>query len=181
MAQPETQFIKPETILKQIGLQPGMQVADLGCGAGYFSLPAARLAGSRGKVYAIDVQKSVLAQLRKEAQTQGVAGLEMVWSDIEVPGATKIPAHTLDMAFLINTLFQAQNKRGVIGEAKRLLKPDGLLLLIDWQPGDAAMGPKIDKRLDLVSIRQIMKESGFVEERPIAAGSHHFGLLFKAM
>lgn len=181
MLSTDEKFIKPETILKQIGLQAGMQVADLGCGAGYFSLPAARLVGSRGKVYAVDVQKSALAQLRKDAQSQGVVGLEMVWSDIEVPGATKIPAHSLDMAFLINTLFQAQNKRGVIGEAKRLLKPDGLLLLIDWQPGDAAMGPKIDKRLDLASIRQIMKESGFVEERAVPAGSHHFGLLFKAM
>lgn len=181
MGQSDSQFIKPETILKQIGLQAGMQVADLGCGTGYFSLPAARLVGSRGKVYAIDVQKSALAQLRKEAQSRGVVGLEMVWSDVEVPGATKIAAHSLDMAFLINTLFQAQNKRAVIGEAKRLLKPDSYLLLIDWQPGDAAMGPRIDKRLDLASIRQIMKESGFVEEKSIDAGSHHFGLLFKAL
>ncbi len=181
MAQPDARFIKPETILKQIGLQAGMQAADLGCGPGYFALPAARIVGSRGKVYAVDVQKSALAQVRKEAQLQNIVGLEMVWSDIEVPGATKIPAHTLDMVFLINTLFQAQNKRAVIGEAKRLLKPDGYLLLIDWQPGDTAMGPNIDKRLDLASIRQIMKESGFVEEKSIQAGSHHFGLLLKAM
>ncbi len=72
MAQADAQFIKPETILKQIGLQGGMQVADLGCGAGYFALPAARLVGSRGKVYAVDVQKSALAQVRKEAQSQGM-------------------------------------------------------------------------------------------------------------
>ena len=181
MVPQEAKFIKPETILKQIGLQAGMQVADLGCGLGYFALPAARLVGSRGKVYAVDVQKSALAQVRKEAQSQNIAGLEMIWSDIEVPGATKIPSHSLDMVFLINTLFQAQNKRAVIGESKRLLKPDGLFLLIDWQPGDMAMGPTVDKRLDLANIRQIMKESGFVEEKSIMAGSHHFGLLFKAM
>lgn len=177
----DAQFIKPETILKQIGLQAGMQVADLGCGSGYFVLPAARLVGSRGKVYAVDVQKSALAQVRKEAQLQTIVGIEAVWSDIEVPGATRVPAHSLDMVFLINTLFQAQNKRAVIGEAKRLLKPDGRLLLIDWQPGEEALGPKVDKRLNLASIRQIMTETGFVEEKSINAGAHHFGLLFKAM
>jgi ubiquinone/menaquinone biosynthesis C-methylase UbiE len=179
MAETDTQFIKPELILQQIGLQPGMQVADLGCGLGYFALPAAKITGLRGKVYAVDVQKSVLEQVKKEAQLQNIVGIETVWSDIETVGAAKILPRSLDMVFVINTLFQASHKEAVFSEARRLLKPSGFLLVVDWLPGDTAMGPPVASRLDLGKIKAMANAAGFVFQKDIAAGSHHFGLLFQ--
>jgi len=180
MAETDTQFIRPELILQQVGLQPGMQVADLGCGLGYFALLAAKITGGRGKVYAVDVQKSVLEQVKKEAQVQNVIGIETVWSDIETVGATKIAAHTLDMVFLINTLFQVKHKEAVFAEARRLMKPGGFLLVVDWSPGDTAMGPPVESRLDLGKIKAMANAAGLVFQKDITAGSHHFGLLFQS-
>lgn len=179
MTNTKDSFINPEIILRDIGLQPGMQVADLGCGTGYFVFPAARVVGLRGRVYAVDVQKNALEKLKKEAQTHNIVGIVPIWSDIEVVGATKIPEQSLDMVFLVNTLFQLKEKSIAIAEAKKFLKPNGQLLIIDWQPGDTAIGPTVDKRISLANIRQITTQIGFKEEKSVNAGTHHFGLLFK--
>jgi len=180
MVEIDSQFIKPEAILSQIGLQPGMQVADFGCGSGYFALLAARITGSRGKVYAVDVQKSVLEQVKKEARLQNIVGIEIIWSDIETVGAAKIPPHSLDMVFIVNTLFQAKNKLAVFTEARRMMKPGGSLLVVDWLPGDTALGPPVANRLDLGKIKALANSAGFVFQKDINAGSHHFGLLFQS-
>lgn len=180
MTTPESQFIKPEAILQQIGLQPGMQVADLGCGSGYFALLAAKITSVRGKVYAVDVQKSSLEQVKKEARLQNIVGIETVWSDIETVGAAKIAPHSLDMVFIINTLFQISRKEAVLAEARRLMKPGGFLLIVDWLAGDTAMGPPAASRLDLAKTKALASSAGFVFQKDIDAGSHHFGMLFQS-
>lgn len=176
----QAQFIKPEAILKQIGFLPGMRAADLGCGSGYFVLPAALIAGSRGRVYAVDVQKSMLEQVKSDARSHNIGNLETVWSDIEVVGAAGISEQSLDVVFLVNTLFQVNNKQAVLEEARRLLRPGGALLVVDWQPGDAVLGPPMDKRLDLAKTKEIITATGFIEQNGgIDAGKHHFGWLFR--
>ena len=62
-------LLNPQQLLeKQLELKFGHQVADLGCGgAGYFTLPAARLVGSRGKVYAVDILKTALEGVLSKA------------------------------------------------------------------------------------------------------------------
>lgn len=173
------QFIKPEAILKQIGLLPGMQTADLGCGSGYFALPAAHIAGPRGRVFAVDVQPAVLEQVKSEARLRNLNNLETVWSDIEVVGAAKIPPASLDMVFLVNTLFQVKSQDQVLAEAKRLLKPGGALLVVDWLPGDSVLGPPLAKRLDLIKTRQMIAGAGFTEQASVDTGPHHFGWLWR--
>lgn len=175
-----TGFIQPERILAQIGLLPGMQAADLGCGSGYFSIPAARVVGSKGRVFSIDVQRSVLEQVRKQAQLLNINNLETVWSDLEITGATRISPQSLDMVFLVNTLFQIKDKMAALSEARRLARPGGILLIVDWLPGDTAIGPLVDKRVNLAEIKQMASAAGFAEYKTIDAGTHHFGLVFQA-
>lgn len=165
--------------MKQIGLLPGMQAADLGCGSGYFALPAARLVGPRGRIFAVDVQRGALEQVKSEARLQVINNVETIWSDIEMVGATKIMPASLDMVFLVNTLFQINNKEAVLAEARRLLKPGGALLVVDWLPGDTVIGPPTDRRLDLAQMRQIIAGAGFVEQGSVEAGNRHFGWLFR--
>ena len=95
-------------------------------------------------------------------------------------GAADIAEHSLDMVFLVNTLFLINDKNAVMQEAKRLLKKTGKILIVEWKPGDMAMGPPKDKRLDLANIRQIAQTAGLQEEKEIIAGKYHFGILFKA-
>src|SRR3989338_11597175 len=96
------ELLDPEEIFKHIELKGGQRVADLGCGgAGHFVLPAAQKVGSLGTVYAVDILKSVLQTVASKARLEGVANVKTVWSNLELPGATKIPKESLDAAFLI--------------------------------------------------------------------------------
>ncbi|MBU2575651.1 methyltransferase domain-containing protein [Patescibacteria group bacterium] len=179
MEDKETQFLNPDEIIKQINLKPGDQVGDLGCGTGYMSFAGSRVVGEKGRIFAVDVQKYVLEQVKKEAQMENLANIQTIWSDLEMLGATDITEHSLDMVFLVNILFQVQNKQVVFTEAKRLLKQAGKILVVDWKPGNMSIGPNADKRVDLANIRQIAQASALSEEKEINAGKYHFGVLFK--
>src|SRR3989338_1632629 len=117
-----TKLLDPKPILERLGLSHGQHVGDLGAGGmGYFAFPAAAMVGATGKVFAVDVQKSVLTALQNMVRLQGVNNIECVWSNLEKQGATPIPDATLDAAFLINVLFQNKTWVGIVKEAVRLL------------------------------------------------------------
>jgi len=179
MEDQKSQFLNPNVILNQLDIQQGMQIGDLGCGAGYISLALAKEVGEKGKVYAVDIQKNVLDQVKKEAQAQNIDNLVTIWSDLEIIGAAKIKNDILDKVFLANVLFQVEDKRAVFAEAKRMLKQDGNLILVDWKQGDMAIGPSTGKRLDLANIKQLAQENGLIVEKDIDAGKYHFGIVFK--
>ncbi len=171
-------FLRPVDILKQITVQAGMRVADLGCGTGYMSFEAGRMVGEKGVVYAVDVQKDVLAQVDKEARLEGLQNVQTIWSDLEIVGATKIETGTIDIAMMVNVLFQVPDKKSVFGEARRLLKPNGTLLFVDWKPGTEAIGPSAESRITAETMRALAQETGFTGEKAIDAGTHHYGLAY---
>ncbi len=170
-------FIKVENILQQSGLQPGMRVADFGCGAGHFALRAAQLTGSRGQVYAVDVQRSLLEQIKREAKLRNLSNLEVVWSDIETVGATRIAPDSLDMALIVNTLFQTANQANVLLEARRLLKSGGSLVVVEWKAGNHSFGPGAEGRLSFNDIEKMAVKAGFVKQAKIDAGAYHYAIV----
>jgi len=179
MPDQSTQFLNPRGILEQVGIQAGMRIGDLGCGTGYMSFAASPMVGAKGRIYAVDVQKDVIAQVKKEALMENIGNVETVWSNLEIIGATKVPPESLDLALFVNVLFQINDKKPVFGEARRLLKPGGALLVVDWKQGDTSIGPPAERRLDLADVSKIAAETGFVEIGAINAGQYHFGKLFK--
>jgi ubiquinone/menaquinone biosynthesis C-methylase UbiE len=179
MEDQKSQFLNPSFIINQVDVNQGMQVGDLGCGSGYISFALASTVGEKGKVYSVDIQKGVLDQVKKEAQAKGLDNLVTIWSDLEVIGAAKIQNNVLDKVFLANILFQVEDKRAIFAEAKRMLKPEGNLIVVDWKKGDTAIGPHQEKRLDLANITQLAQESGLIEVKQIDAGKYHFGIVFK--
>lgn len=179
MPNQDAQFLNPDHIIAQIKLAPGSQVGDLGCGTGYMSFAASRVVGSKGRVFAVDVQKAVLEQVRKEAQVEGITNTVTVWSDLEVPGATKIATASLDAALLVNILFLVKNKGAVFAEAKRLLKKEGILLVVDWLLGATGIGPAPDARVGPEQAVSFAAGAGFVKYADIDAGRFHYGMVFK--
>lgn len=173
-------LLNPQILLeKELGLQFGHQVADLGCGgAGYFTLPAARLVGSRGKVYAVDILKPALDGVLSKARLDNILNVETVWSDIERVGVTKIPADTLDGALLINIMFQSRKNEHILKEAYRLLKSGGKLLVVDWKVEPTPFGPPQDNRLSPQTIATLAKKIGFATEKEFEAGPYHYGFIF---
>lgn len=166
-------------VFGKIGLEQGMNVGDLGCGnLGYFAIASAKKVGKNGMVYAVDILKSALQSVENRVKQEGLENVQMIWSNLEIYGATKIQEASLDVAFIHNVLFHAQEGDAMIREAARLMKNGGKLMIIDWLRISSPFGPPIaDRPLpDMIKKSAIGAGLRLVDE--FSAGPYHFGLIF---
>lgn len=175
------ELLDTKKILQQAGVGFGQVVADLGCGGnGLFSLAAARLVGDKGTVFAVDILKNALANVAGKAKLEGLDNVRTIWTNLELYQATKIPAASLDIALLINILFQTKRHADVLRETYRLMRPGGKLLVVDWKKTNRApFGPPANYRLDPTDISDIAAGLGLKRQAMFDAGRYHFGLLFQ--
>lgn len=166
-------------ILHKIAIEEGQKVAELGCGNfGYFVFPLAKLVGNHGHVFAVDVLKNTLEDIKKHALRENYQQIETIWSNLEVFKGAKIESSSLDRALLINILHQS-NKRGeILREAVRMLKTNGQLLIVEWKNIDSPLGPKIETRVNKEAIKEAAPKLGLTLESEFEAGPYHYGLIF---
>lgn len=173
-------LLNPEKILEEIGLDVGMRVADLGCGNGYFSLTASEMVGGRGQVYAVDILKSCLDTVAREASRHQLFNIKTVWSNLEKVGATDIQAASMDVVLVIHALYQAANKVAFLNEAVRLMKPGSKMLIIDWKPRPTPLGPPTEDRISEETLRTILKTAKQLKTvKGFTPGQYHFGLILE--
>lgn len=173
------EFLNPEKILKEINAKEEMIIADFGCGSGFFTLPAAQWVGENGIVYAVDIQKSSLERIENQAKDLGANNIKFVWADLEIFGSTKILQESVDRIIIVNLFFQTKKQKQILEEAKRILKKDGKILILDWKTSGISFGPKISLRISEEETQKIANEVGFALERIFEAGEYHYGLIFK--
>lgn len=166
-------------ILNKISLSEGQKIAELGCGNfGYFVFPAAKLIGSRGRLFAVDILKTTLEEIKKRAFQENLKQVEIVWSNLEVFKGTKIESSSLDRALLINVLHQSMKKSDILREATRMLKTGAKLLIIDWKNIDSPLGPESSTRVSKQSLKLAAPKLGLILEEEFEAGPYHYGLIF---
>jgi ubiquinone/menaquinone biosynthesis C-methylase UbiE len=172
-------FLEPEKNISQFHVDPGMKVADFGAGTGYYAFLLSSLVGPSGKIYALDVQKDLLNKLKKDAIEKKLDNIEVIWADLDEINGTTLEAGYVDRVAITNSLFQMENKDNTITEAYRILKPKGKLLVIDWSDSYNGLGPKPSDVLKPDAARVLCEHCGFVFEKEINAGDHHYGFIFK--
>jgi len=177
MLNEETGLASPETILEQLSISDKAQIADFGCGNGYFSVPLAKIA-KQGKVYAIDVVKETLEAVKSKAILEGISNIEPVHCNLEILGCLKLADGSIDFVLTRNILFQSQKKEEIIREAKRVLKSSGQLVLIEWI-GGSSLAPKEGWFISQEEAQQLTKNEGFTFEKEIKIDNQHYGLVFK--
>ncbi|HYF29213.1 MAG TPA: methyltransferase domain-containing protein [Candidatus Paceibacterota bacterium] len=173
-------FSDPKANVLQIGLKEGMKVGDLGTGAGLAALTAAHLVGGTGHVYAVDIQEDLLKRVRDAAHEQGLRNLSTIWGDFEKLGGTTLKDHALDAVILSNTLFQLEHREGALAEIKRILKPGGRLLIVDWAGAYGGLGPHPDHVVPEHAAEELFIGGGFHKTKAFRAGPHHYSILFTA-
>ena len=159
-------------------LKEDMRVADLGCGNfGHFLFPLAEVLGKKSKIYAVDVLKSSLEEVKRKARLENIHQIETVWSDLETLGATKIDAASLDAAFLINVVYQAKKRKEVLSEAIRLLKSGAKLVVLEWDQNFSEFGPALDHRVNKDLLRKALLKLNMDISEEFIAGPYHYGIV----
>ena len=171
-------FTNPEQNILRLGLTEGMRVADFGAGTGAYAKAASLKVGYTGKVFAIEVQKDLLKKLESDIKQWGISNIDCIWGDIEKREGTKLADQSMDAIIISNVLFQAENKLGVIDEAKRILKNSGKVLLIDWSDSFGGMGPSTNHVLYESTAKELFEKRGFKFVEKISTTAHHYGIIF---
>jgi ubiquinone/menaquinone biosynthesis C-methylase UbiE len=132
---PLRHLVQPSArVIERSGVKPGMTILDLGCGSGAFTLPAARMVGERGKVYALDIQPAMLRQLERRLATAGNHDIGNV--ELKQASAYELPLadESLDLVMSVAAFQEIPDKPRALREVKRVLKRGGILALTEFLP-----------------------------------------------
>ncbi len=143
---------------KQVNLvQGGQTFLDYGCGTGSFTIPAARIVGARGKVYALDCFPRQLEIVEKKSRREGLANIETILSDRK----TGLPDERIDVIWIGDVLDEVKERRAVLEELHRVLRREGVLAIYDgmrervlsYTTGLFSLAGRDDKFLRFTKIR----------------------------
>jgi ubiquinone/menaquinone biosynthesis C-methylase UbiE len=166
-------FLNKELIVKAINIQIGQTILDAGCGNGYMSKVFSKEVTESGKVYALDPNTDFIDVLRNE--TQGT-NIETIEGDITKP--TKIDPSSIDLIYLSAVIhrFSKQQMQGFLREAKRLLKPNAVLAIVEIEKKETPFGPPLNIRLSPEDLKDIIPLTPL---NTIRVGEHFYIQMFK--
>lgn len=172
----------PLSIIEQISLKPDAHVADIGAGAGHYTLPLARmLQTGKGKVFAIDVREDHLQKIESDAGKEELDNISIVLSNAEEIHGTRLRDSSIDVVFLANMLFQVERKDKPVlfEEVYRILKVGGVVVIVDWTDSFGGLGPQPDHIVLPEDVRALAERQKFTFEKNIETGDHHYGMVFR--
>lgn len=173
-----SKFLNPSEIVAQMGLMQGQSVADLGCGNGFYVLPAAQMVGGSGTVLALDVVESKLAATVSIANQFGYRNVRVHQADLAKP-LLDVPANSVDAVIIGNILHEISDKQQLLKNAYRLLKNPGKILIVEWKKITAPIGPPVDKRLEQQQVETWLMNLGLRKLKELQADNYHYAVLFE--
>jgi ubiquinone/menaquinone biosynthesis C-methylase UbiE len=167
----------PEISLERLGLRSGMTFMDVGCGYGFFTLQAASIVGETGKAYAVDIDASSIDRLKLEAAEKG---LKNIRAEVGAAEETVFCDECADIVFYSIVLHDFRDPAKVLHNAKRMIKPDGTLVNLDWKKKPMPLGPPLKIRFSEEQAANLIKQAGFTVESVKNLGSNFYMVTAKA-
>jgi len=146
---------------KLLGLTPGMVVADIGAGSGYFTLPMARLVGPGGRVYAVDIQPRMLEIIAKKLQKQKKDRLDNVTLILGEETDPKLPAESIDVALMVDVYHELHQPQAVLKAIRTALKPTGKLILLEYRAEDPTVPIQTLHKMSVATAKLEVEHEGF--------------------
>jgi ubiquinone/menaquinone biosynthesis C-methylase UbiE len=148
----------PELALRLMGIKKGMVVADVGCGSGYFTRRIARLAGSTGKVYGVDIQPRMLELLEENIKREKLTNVEAVLGAEDDP---RLPANQVDLVLMVDVYHELARPQVVLGRIREALKPDGRLVLLEYRKEDPNVPIRLEHKMTVEEVKTELAAEGF--------------------
>jgi ubiquinone/menaquinone biosynthesis C-methylase UbiE len=162
-----------DLILKVLDIQPGQAILDVGCGTGYMSKLFSVAVTQFGKVYAFDPDKYFIKILKKETQGTNIAAIE---GDITKP--TQFKQASIDLIYISMVIhcFSKKQMQSFLREAKRLLKLDAKLSIVEIEKTETPFGPPLESRYSEEELKEIVPLSAV---NTVQVGEHFYMYLFQ--
>ncbi|MDC3414730.1 methyltransferase domain-containing protein [Aquibacillus sp. 3ASR75-11] len=150
------ELIPSNKVIEMLDLSKNDTVADLGAGNGYFTIPIAK--GMKKPVYAVDIESKMLGMLKEKAVEEQIDNINYVVSDLENIQLDKGLVNKALIAFVIH---EVPNLDKALCEIKRILKPEGQLLLLEWEAVETEIGPPFHEKIPSEKMGELLRENGF--------------------
>ena len=147
------QWQMPVRVMDEVGVRSGMIVADVGAGDGWFTFYLADRVGSAGRVIAEDIDAKALEAVREKCAQEKVSNVAVLVGGMEDP---KLPAGSVDVALMVNVVSALGNAKRFLGNLAKGLKPDGRLVVIDWNP--VKLYPEMPEQETKSALRQTLRQ-----------------------
>jgi ubiquinone/menaquinone biosynthesis C-methylase UbiE len=168
--------LKIEQVVAALKLKPGDVVADLGAGTGLFEPQLAYAIGTRGRVYAVEIDKGFLDEIDRKVDELHISSIETV---LGTPTDPKLPTRNVDLALMHDVLHHVEQRQAYLKAAEKYLKPSGRIAVVEFNPKDSPH--KADAKL-VVSKEQgaaMMAEAGFVVAEDVALFPDKWFVIYK--
>ena len=154
----------PSKALDALDLKPGMVVADIGAGSGYYTSRMARRVGPAGRVYATDIQQGMIDLLDRRIRSEGLANVTTVLGGMDDP---KLPPRAIDLAIMVDVYHELQQPQVFLQRLKESFKPGGRLVLLEFRKEDPKVPILEVHKMSVAEVKQEMEAEGFVLDRVI--------------
>ena len=141
---------KPDQIMDALHIADRSTVADIGAGAGWFTIQLARRVGPNGVVYAQDVQREMLESIRRRVTREGLKNVETKLGSGSNPN---LPVAALDAVVVVDAYQEVEDRVTFLRNLALALKPSGLIGIVNYKPGRGGPGPAENVRVDKAAVR----------------------------
>ncbi len=149
---------RPDMVMTQLRLKDGMQVCDMGCGNGYYTMRMARAVGKQGRVYAVDIQPEMLQMLRANIDRAKLENIEPILGDLHDP---HLPKGKLDLVLMVDVYHEFSHPDFMLKAIAESLAPDGQIALLEFKEEDANVPIKPLHKMSKLQILKEYEANGF--------------------
>jgi ubiquinone/menaquinone biosynthesis C-methylase UbiE len=163
-------------MLKELRIQPGWTVCDLGCGNGYHSLTMSGMVGEKGKILAVDIQQPMLEMLSARAKGRGIGNIQTILGAYHDP---HLPEASCDLILLVDVYHEFSHPELQLKAIHKALKPDGQVALVEFRAEDEKVPIKPEHKMSKEQIRKEWLPAGFEIAREFDGLPWQHLILFK--
>ena len=154
----------PSKALDALDLKPGMVVADIGAGSGYYSSRIAKRVGPAGRVYATDIQPGMIEILERRIKNEGLTNITTVLGGMDDP---RLPPAAIDLAIMVDVYHELQQPQLFLQRLKGAFKPNGRLVLLEFRKEDPKVPILEVHKMSVAEVKQELEAEGFVLDKVI--------------
>jgi len=151
-------ILPPEEILIKAGLKIKDIFLDIGCGIGYFSIPASRIIGIEGRVFALDTSSEMLEELKRRIYKKNIKNIIPIFSE---PYRFPLESNAGTFALISNVLHEVEDKISFLEETNRVLIRCGTLCIVEWQKKETERGPPLEDRINESEIKNLLEKTNY--------------------
>lgn len=148
----------PHEVATALKLKKGEAIADLGAGSGYFTFRLAHHVGAAGRVYAVDVNADLIVHLNRRIRD---LQLKNVVTILAAPDDPLLADASVDRFFICDTWHHIEDHPRYLALLKKMLKPGGQIVMVDFKKAQTPMGPPMEMRIDRADLVKEMEKNGF--------------------